>query len=290
MDKNKKEVSKGKKAKGGKVKNADDSSNITTSTSSIIAPPLVRLPVKKVKQIKPSSHVLQRSQPFNMNESTLTELANSEIVIELWTGEERNPGIEGTSDKLMGTGSMSRIMDKCMTQWPESFETIVELQGLGVGQTSPHVVIKIIHPNNSVQQGLTLITIQLAKKSKQPSWTRWSTTISSESGLTNTAIDNETKTTDTHVNDRRGPPINILDALKQAETEKEDEDDEQDGDEDNTEDDMFTKYPKRYEMAKTICKFLKLSCLQLKNNNLLLKTRIILTFFFILSFYSYSIL
>ena len=143
-NKNKKEVSKGKKAKGGKVKNADDSSNITTSTSSIIAPPLVRLPVKKVKQIKPSSHVLQRSQPFNMNESTLTELANSEIVIELWTGEERNPGIEGSSDKLMGTGSMSRIMDKCMTQWPESFETIVELQGLGVGQTSPHVVIKII--------------------------------------------------------------------------------------------------------------------------------------------------
>ena len=139
------------------------------------------------------------------------------------------------------------------------------------------------NPNpNSVQQGLTLITIQLAKKIKQPSWTRWSTTISSESGLTSTAIDNETKTTDTHVNDRRGPPINILDALKQAETEKDDEDDEQDGDDDNTEDDMFTKYPKRYEMAKTICKFLKLSVFNLKNNNLLLITRIILIFVFTL--------
>ena len=153
---NKKDAGKNKGK--GKGKGSKDIS----STPNVVAPPLVRLPIQTVPKVQPSSNILQRSKSFNMDDTTLTELANSELVIEVWAGEERNPGLDGSTDRLLGSGSISRIMKNWMAMWPQAFESIVDLQGPMCGETSPHVVVRVVPDStlSTYMRGARLLTVK----------------------------------------------------------------------------------------------------------------------------------
>ena len=141
----KKEVGGGKaKKRGGSKGGAKGTEKASGDSTLSFAHSLVRLPVIQIPRVRPSPHVLQRSQPFDLNEATLTELAGSDAIVELWTGEERAPGEEGSGDKLVGFGKISRMVRKWIELWPEPFEEIISLEGPGCGETKPNLIVRIV--------------------------------------------------------------------------------------------------------------------------------------------------
>ena len=74
----------------------------------------------------------------------MTELANSKAVVELWAGEEQQPGDDSTTDKLIGSGSVFQMIKKLMYSWPQHFEEEVALKGMNCGTSSPRITIRIV--------------------------------------------------------------------------------------------------------------------------------------------------
>ena len=163
----------GKKKAKGKQKSSDGNTTTDDSSASRKCPSLIRLPMQPVSTAKPSSHALQRSQPFALNEQTMTELANSKAVVELWAGEEQQPGSDTTTDKLIGSGNVFQVIKKLMYSWPQHFEEEVTLKGLNCGTSSPRITVRIV-PDSALLEFMRearLLTIKNpGLSSLPPSW------------------------------------------------------------------------------------------------------------------------
>jgi tetratricopeptide (TPR) repeat protein len=159
--KRKKEGNKKVKKGGNKTGNAGNENPVDSTSNAF--PPLVRLPLKEKQNIvRSSSHPLQCSQSFHLNENTVTELANAMFVFELWAGEDRKPGDDDSSDKFIGSGSISYPMRKLMNSWPEHYEDAIKISGVQCGKSSPRITFRIIPDEHllNYMRGSRLITIK----------------------------------------------------------------------------------------------------------------------------------